>query len=649
MPTEGTASTRGDGSLPSGTRPSSPACTDTGSGPASPAGDALSQVLAQAETLNRAGAAREVVASILTGVLAAVEAPVAMRDALTDTEPGSAAEALGVVGVIDQLRSTLAALDATWQVIAATRITDADAQRGVPATEQGRAAAQELSLARRVSPSASSMSLAASQRLVTQLPGTFRLLAQGRVTESQARAIAVALDDVDPDVAESIDEVLTADPARLNGVGTRRLGAEVRALRDARDPDDARNRAARAARGRCVRTRQLDDHMVAVTAMVRAVDASAVMKALRLEAEARRAQGSIDGVRALEADALVDAITGGDRALDPSASTESLPDAEFEGIPLAVGVIAPDAEEHGEMQDREIPGPGQGGDHDVSGPYKVRAPDFPGHSDRSTDRYRHRRITIGVVITDRALLAPGGAGELAHLEGYGPIPAHIVTDTLRGSPPGYKNKPGWDEHPDATMNATMRRLYTHPTTGELVSMDSRARAFPAPLEQMVRWREATCASPWCNSTVRHIDHITPHADGGKTSYVNAQGLCVRCNLLKDHAGWIVTPTRDGNGAPAVTWASPGGATTTCHLTPLGPRGPRENPDDPSDAEAGSPEAHETSTTGGAADHPSDSTASGPVARTNDDSDTQDHPTGASTAKSDADDAPGTDATPLPDP
>ncbi|UYG16224.1 HNH endonuclease [Brachybacterium huguangmaarense] len=531
-------------------------------------------------------------ASILAGVLAAVEAPVAMRDGLVDTEPGSVAEALGVVGVIDQLRSTLAALDATWQVMAATRIADADAIRGVPTAEQGRAAAQELSLARRVSPSASSMSLAASQRLVTQLPSTFSLLAAGRVTESQARAIAVALDDVDPDVAASIDEVLTADPARLVGVGTRRLGAEVRALRDARDPDDARRRTARAARGRCVRTRLLEDHMVAVTATVRAVDASAVMKALRLEAEARRAQGSIDGVRALEADALVDAITGGDRALDPSAPPESLPDAEFVSLLSEATVVDGDGRvthtrphEH-ETEPPVVAGLGslsgtvlEPGTHRTSQAVQRKTTD----NGRSvTDRYRHRRITIGVVITDRALLAPDGAGELAHLEGYGPIPAQIITDSLRGKPPGYKNYPGWDEHPDASMNAAMRRLYTHPRTGELVAMDSGARAFPASLEQMVRWRESTCASPWCNATVRHIDHITPHAHGGKTSYRNAQGLCVRCNLLKDHAGWIITPTRDGDGAPAVTWTSPGNASTTCHLTPLGPR---ERTGDPADVVA----------------------------------------------------------------
>ena len=136
MPTEGTASRRNDGSLPSSTRvPSGTAATDGDC--TAPADDALSQVLAQAEMLSRDGAAREVVASIITGVLAAVEAPVAMRDALTDTEPGSVAEALGVVGVIDQLRSTLAALDATWQVMAATRIADADAMRGVPTADQG--------------------------------------------------------------------------------------------------------------------------------------------------------------------------------------------------------------------------------------------------------------------------------------------------------------------------------------------------------------------------------------------------------------------------------------------------------------------------------------------------------------------------------
>jgi len=194
-----------------------------------------------------------------------------------------------------------------------------------------------------------------------------------------------------------------------------------------------------------------------------------------------------------------------------------------------------------------------------------------------------------VVITDRALLSPDGAGELAHLEGYGPIPAQIVTDTLAGKPPGYLRNTGWDEHPDATSSAVMRRLYTHPTTGELVAMDSRARAFPAPLEQVIRWRESTCASPWCNATVRHIDHITPHARGGPTSYANAQGLCARCNLLKDHAGWTVTPTRTIDGAPTVTWASPGGARTTCHLPPLGPRDATTS-QDAADSDDGPPAA-----------------------------------------------------------
>jgi len=545
-------------------------------------GDVLSQVLARAEALGRGGVAREVVASVLAGVLAGVEAPVVMRDALVDTEPGSVAEALGVVGVIDQLRSALAALDAVWQVTAAARITDADAQRGVPTPEQGRAAAQELGLARRVSPASSSMSLAASRRLVTQLPGTISLLAQGRLTEHQARAIAVALDDVDPDTARAIDETLTADPARLDGAGTRRLGVEVRALRDVRDPEDCRRRAGRAARGRCVRARLVDDHMVAVTATLRALDASAVMKALRVEAEARRVRGSIDAVRALEADALVDAICGGDMAHEHAQPSGSLPDAEFGSLPLPAGTAALGSDGRIVRLDHAVTGPAA--DLMSTADSQTSAPSLPGaettdspawavHTGdrRSSSRYRHRRITVGVVITDRALLSPDGGGELARLEGYGPIPAQVITDTLAGKPPGYPQNTGWDEHPDGTTGAVMRRLYTHPRTGELVGMESRARAFPAPLEQMIRWRESTCASPWCNARVRHIDHITPYARGGPTSYANAQGLCARCNLLKDHAGWTVTPARDDHGAPTVTWASPGGATATCHLPPLGPR------------------------------------------------------------------------------
>ncbi|GAB2541566.1 DUF222 domain-containing protein [Brachybacterium huguangmaarense] len=521
---------------------------------------ALEPALAALAALPGTGAARALAASLITAFLAALGEPLSARRPLAATEPGSADEALAVLATTDRFRSSLAAVDAAWQVRAAQRIAEEDARRELPADERGRAAAHEIALARRMSPASSSYSLAASRRLVAQLPGTFGLLASGRVTEQQARTISTALDGADPETAHAIDEALTREPGRLDGVGTRRLASEVRALRDAADPHDAAARAERAARSRSVTMKPLPDEMAAVTATLRAVDAVTVMNALRLEAESRRARGATGGVRALEADALVDVVLDGVLAGPDgsAAAVEERLDERWEALTDAA---------------RE-----QRSDRAASGTVSV-----------PTGRMGSRRVEVGVIITDRALLAPetidrprraagadggkrsgdsdgeartsddagagfgasrtpDGADPIAQLEGYGPVSARLIRSTLDGMPPGsFAGDPPEFRHPDATAGAMMRRLFTHPRTGELVAMESRARAFPATLQRAIRWRDETCATPWCNARVRHIDHITPYADGGPTSYANGQGLCERCNLIKEHGGWSVEIGAEASG------------------------------------------------------------------------------------------------------
>ncbi|RNI24209.1 HNH endonuclease, partial [Flexivirga caeni] len=41
-------------------------------------------------------------------------------------------------------------------------------------------------------------------------------------------------------------------------------------------------------------------------------------------------------------------------------------------------------------------------------------------------------------------------------------------------------------------------------------------------------------------TIRHIDHIRPHATGGATTERDGQGLCERCNYVKEHPDYTVT-------------------------------------------------------------------------------------------------------------
>lgn len=125
-----------------------------------------------------------------------------------------------------------------------------------------------------------------------------------------------------------------------------------------------------------------------------------------------------------------------------------------------------------------------------------------------------------------------------------------------------ENAPPVEQHPDVEVTAIFRRLYTHPLTGELVAMESRARAFPVGLKRMVTWRDETCRAPWCNARIRHIDHIVSAASGGPTNYDNAQGLCERCNYRKEHGPWRLTPAMAEQPFGHIAWASPHGARGT---------------------------------------------------------------------------------------
>ena len=188
--------------------------------------------------------------------------------------------------------------------------------------------------------------------------------------------------------------------------------------------------------------------------------------------------------------------------------------------------------------------------------------------------------------------------------------------TLLGQPPG-SLRDREEDHPDEVVSAFYRRLYTHPRTGDLVGMESRSRAFPAGLARMLRWRDTTCRTPWCNATIRHHDHVIPHHRGGPTSFANGQGLCIRCNLLKELGLWILAPltgtapardidttgttdaeptTRAASRPPvppdpgtpprAWSWTSPHGATGVSPTPPLITPGPDptsvtgEDPDAP---------------------------------------------------------------------
>lgn len=137
----------------------------------------------------------------------------------------------------------------------------------------------------------------------------------------------------------------------------------------------------------------------------------------------------------------------------------------------------------------------------------------------------------------------------AYVPGYGPVPADLVREWITtGDPTGPK----------------IRRLFTHPGTGDLVGMESRARRYPGLLARFITFRDQTCRTPWCGAPVQQTDHIKRHAAGGPTSERNGQGTCQHCNLVEEHPDYKIT----GDASHTVTRT--GGF--TLHSRPPNPPG-----------------------------------------------------------------------------
>lgn len=171
-------------------------------------------------------------------------------------------------------------------------------------------------------------------------------------------------------------------------------------------------------------------------------------------------------------------------------------------------------------------------------------------------------LDIGIIITDRALLHPG-SGDLARIEGYGTVPAVAVREELHGVCAALADGAEAAMGPDGPpLRAVIRRLYTHPLTGELVAVESRARAFPEALARFIRWRDQVCRGPFCDAPIRQTDHIHPHAAGGETSLDNGQGLCAHCNGKEQQTRTVRRVGRSATDGHTVEWTSRTGTRRT---------------------------------------------------------------------------------------
>ncbi len=166
-------------------------------------------------------------------------------------------------------------------------------------------------------------------------------------------------------------------------------------------------------------------------------------------------------------------------------------------------------------------------------------------------------IAVNLVLSDRTLL--GDDTMPAGISGYGPIPAEVARKLVSAAAT------------DSKSRATLRRLYTHPRSGALVAMESRARSFPTGLATFIGLRDERCRTPYCDAPIRHRDHATPRARGGPTTADNGLGLCERCNYVKEAAGWQVHTQVDETGRHTAEYITPTGGHHRSTAPPPGPR------------------------------------------------------------------------------
>lgn len=153
-------------------------------------------------------------------------------------------------------------------------------------------------------------------------------------------------------------------------------------------------------------------------------------------------------------------------------------------------------------------------------------------------------VAVNLVLTDETLL--GGSGEPAVVGEYGPVPASVARGLVSKAVA------------DTRSRCTLRRLYRHPKSGQLVAMESRSRFFPQGLATFIGLRDQTCRTPYCDAPIRHRDHARPHHRLGPTSAGNGLGKCERCNYAKESPGWQVTATTVEDGLHTAEFVTPTG-------------------------------------------------------------------------------------------
>lgn len=423
-------------------------------------------------------------------------------------------------GLIDQLRQledlkgAIAGAQARIAVAFDVAERRSQAEAGVPREEQGRGVAAQIALARGESPSRGNRLLGLAKALVTEMPHTLAALESGQLNEWRATVLVRETACLTAADRCGVDDELAADAGTFVGAGDRAITAAARAAAYRRDPSSVARRARHAATERCVSLRPAPDTMTYLTALLPVAQGVSVYAALTKQADALRSTGDQRSRGQIMADELVERTTGSR--------------AGFCGVDLQL-VMTDRTLLQGDNEPAHLTGYGI-----VPADWARAAldPKQTPTADRAVDPGRflssaHVRAGKGVTGAGEGVAGHESAAQC------GRTPAS-ERSVQRGAVPD----------PELEHRVWIRRLYTAPGTGELLAADSRSRFFTTGQRRFIQVRDRSCRTPYCDTPIRHYDHIVPWQDDGPTSLQNGAGLCEACNHTKEIRGWRAS-TRAG--------------------------------------------------------------------------------------------------------
>lgn len=419
-----------------------------------------------------------------------------------------------VISRLEKMKGTVAAAQAQAETEFYGSQLELQERQGVQRKDLGRGIGDQIALARRITPKRASEELTLNRILTSTLPRTLDLLSRGEISDWTAREMAknvLVLDDAD---RADIDAELAE---RLPEVTPRHAGKLARAMADRIDPEAAVHRNSRAVANRHVSLAPAPDGMSILRAVLPVQAGVATVKALADAAASAKAAGDERSRGQLMSDTLVERATG-------ISSVEDI------GVEIALLMT-----------------------------------DYTLLAGQSETAWIDGHPIPGLVARHLALGAPADTDTGADSDAES---SAMFSTPRSGAPPredlpsGHDPPPGEGFAPDpqptsgkVSSKRWIRRLYTDPVTQELKYMDPRRRPFVGNARRFVLHRDQTCRTPWCDSPIRHTDHIVRAADGGPTAPENGAGVCERFNYVVEMPGWnkatLTDPTK-GRDVLAIT-------------------------------------------------------------------------------------------------